>query len=116
MPLQKASNQHEIHTISTPTAPQTYLEISSSAFNHNVAHYKNKIGNHNNLAIVIKGNGYGHGLQHMAALCQQNPLVDWICVAQLSEGLALQSITKPILVLGYSDISPECAVGKDINF
>src|SRR5579871_4346076 len=104
----------------TPTSmvnnPQTYVEISSSAFNHNVSYYKNKIGLHNNLAVVIKGNGYGHGLQQMAQLCAQNALVDWVCVAQLSEALALQNITKPILVLGYSDVSPELAIGRNIHF
>lgn len=97
-------------------SPQTYLEISLSAFNHNAAYYKNRIGKHNNLAIVIKGNGYGHGLQQMATLCEQSPFVDWICVAQLSEALAIENVTKPILVLGYSDVSPEYAVNKNIHF
>lgn len=102
--------------ISPIAVPQTFLEISASAFNHNIAHYKNKIGLHHKLAIVIKGNGYGHGLQQIASLCEQNELVNWICVAQLSEALALQNITKPILVLGYSDIGPELAIGKNIHF
>lgn len=97
-------------------ASQTYLKLSTSAFNHNAAYYKNKIGKHNNLAVVIKGNGYGHGLQQIATLCEQSPFVDWICVAQLSEALALQNITKPILVLGYSDVSSEYAVNKSIHF
>jgi alanine racemase len=96
--------------------PQTWLDICSQSFNHNAAYYKNKIGKHNILAIVIKGNGYGHGLQQMATLCEYNKNIDWICVAQLSEALALQNITKPILVLGYSDVSPEYAVGKNIHF
>lgn len=115
--LQK-NNQLINHKTSTNAANtlQTYLEISASAFNHNVSYYKSKIGQHNNLAVVIKGNGYGHGLQQMAQLCQQNPLVDWVCVAQLSEGLALGDFTKPILVLGYSDVSPASAVGKNIHF
>lgn len=106
----------KIPIVGTEFLPQTYLEISTSAFNHNITYYKNKIGLHNKLAIVIKGNGYGHGLQQIANLCEKNEYVDWICVAQLSEALALQNITKPILVLGYSDVSPEYAVGKNIHF
>ncbi len=102
--------------ISTAPTPQTYLEIGTGAFNHNAAYYKNKIGHHNNLAVVIKGNGYGHGLHQIATLCEQNENVDWICVAQLSEALALQNITKPILVLSYSDVSPEYAVNRNIHF
>ncbi|HLC06876.1 MAG TPA: alanine racemase [Candidatus Babeliales bacterium] len=101
--------------ITSTTMPTTFVEVSTSSFNHNAAYYKNRIGRQNNLAVVIKGNGYGHGLQHIALLCQQNNLVDWICVAQLSEALALQNISKPILVLGYSDVSPEYAVNKNIH-
>lgn len=98
------------------TTAQTYLEISTSAFNHNAAYYKHKIGSHNKLAIVIKGNGYGHGLQQIASLCQQSNDVDWICVAQLSEALALENVSKPILVLGYYDVTPELAAHKNIHF
>ena len=96
--------------------PQTVIEISTSAFNHNITYYKNLIGTHNTLAVVIKSNGYGHGLQQMAHLCQQNNLVNWICVAQLSEALALNNITKPILILNYSDCAIENAVNKNIHF
>jgi len=109
-------NSYDSTRIIPITSPQTWLEISSCAFSHNVNHYKNVIGHHNKLAIVIKGNGYGHGLHQMALLCEHNNAVDWICVAQLSEALALQNITKPILVLGYSDVSPEYAIDKNIHF
>lgn len=97
-------------------SPRTLIEISKAAFDHNIAYYKNIIGAHNTLAAVIKSNGYGHGLHQIASLCQQNSLVDWLCVAYLSEALALKNITKPILVLGYSDCSIENAVGKNIHF
>lgn len=103
--------------IITPINNQTYLEINSSAFNHNVAYYKNKIGQQNSLAAVIKGNGYGHGLMQIALLCEQSEHINWVCVAQLSEALSLQNIvTKPILVLGYSDVNPEYAAYKNIHF
>lgn len=95
---------------------QTWLEISKTAFDHNIHYYKNIIGPANKLAVVIKSNGYGHGLQNMAQLCQDNTSVDWLCVAQLSEALALDNIIKPILVLGYSDACPKYAVGKNIHF
>lgn len=109
-------NSYIAPTFTTNNLPQTFLEINQTAFDHNVQYYKNLIGIHNKLAIVIKGNGYGHGLHEMAYLAQQNNLVDWLLVALLSEALALQNISKPILVLNYSDISPEYAVGKNIYF
>lgn len=100
----------------TSKKPQTWLEINAEAFNHNVSYYKNIIGPDNKLAAVIKGNGYGHGLHEMAYLCEQNKSIDWMCVAQLSEALALENISKPILVFNYSDISVKNAVGKNIHF
>ena len=98
------------------TPLQTVLEINKSAFDHNIAYYKSLIGAHNKLAIVIKGNGYGHGLPQIAYLCEQNNHIDWLCVAQLSEGLSLQNITKPILILGYGNGDPEEAIHKNIHF
>jgi alanine racemase len=107
---------HIIPNVIINTIPQTFLEISKTAFDHNIAYYKNLIGLANKLAIVIKGNGYGHGLSQIAYLCEQNSNVDWLCVAQLSESLSLQNISKPILVLGYSDVNPEEAINKNIYF
>lgn len=97
---------------------QTWLEISASALAHNSLHYKNLIGTNNKLAFVIKGNGYGHGMQQIATLCNQNPLIDYLCVAQLSEGLTLHAIGthKAILILGYSDVNPEKAINTNIEF
>lgn len=111
-----AINNHPSLNPEMTANPQTWLEISASAFNHNTAYYKNRIGQHNALAAVIKGNGYGHGLHQIAFLCEQNEHIDWLCVAQLSEALVLQNISKPILVLGYSDVSPAYAIGKNIHF
>jgi len=110
----------QIYPYTDPNAynknPQTFLEINKSSFDHNVAYYKNIIGHHNQLGAVIKGNGYGHGLEQMTFLCEQNNLVDWLLMVQLSEAIVLKNVTKPILILGYSDISPEYAVDKNIHF
>jgi len=96
----------------------TWVEISKTAIDHNINYYKNKIGMHNHLALVIKGNGYGHGLQTMGKICQDNPHVDYLCVAQLSEALTLTKagITKPILILGYPDNDSALAAHTSIEF
>jgi alanine racemase len=107
---------HNTTDITINTTPQTYLQINKTAFDHNITFYKQRIGTSNKLAIVIKGNGYGHGLPQIAYLCEQNNHIDYLCVAQLSEALSLHNITKPILILGYGDGEPEHAVGKNIHF
>jgi alanine racemase len=97
---------------------QTSVEVSQSAINHNIEYYKNKIGSANKLAAVIKGNGYGHGLQEMGYLCEKNNAVSLLCTANLSEALLLRSrnISKSILVLGYADCNPMYAIKKNIAF
>lgn len=105
-------NNTEMHNHST------WIEINKSAIYHNINYFKNKIGKSKKLAVVVKGNGYGHDLKVMGTLCQNNHDVDYLCVAQLSEAIILvtHGITKPILVLGYSNIDPIFALNKNIEF
>jgi alanine racemase len=85
------------------TEPQSFIELSTSAFNHNVTYYKKIIGHYKKIAAVIKGNGYGHGLVEMGQLCQNNSDIDYLCTINSTEALELRiaGITKPILILGY---------------
>ena len=80
----------------------TWVEISKSAINHNIAQYKKFIGD-KILAPVIKGNAYGHGIVEVGRICQENDLIAWLCVANLTEALLLRKhgIKKNILVLSY---------------
>ena len=78
---------------------------------------KNSTGNIVKYAIVVKGNGYGHGIKEVAQLCQESSYVDWICTISLSEALLLRShgITKPILSLSFIDDLPQKAIEHDIT-
>lgn len=113
----KKSSLGEIIQTNIITA-QTFIEISQTAINHNIAYYKKQIGNHNKLAVVIKGNGYGHGLIEIGAICQKNDSIDWLCTANLSEAITLDAsgVKKSLLVLGYTDKEPHHAIEKNIAF
>lgn len=95
----------------------TYIELNKSAFEHNAANYKSIIGA-GQLAIVVKSNAYGHGMFPIAELCQASPNVDWLCVANLSDALALHEhgIIKPILVMSCIDRDPAQAINTKIAF
>lgn len=99
-----------------PLKPHTWIELSSSAFAHNIAQYRHLIGPHKKLGVVIKSNAYGHGLEQIAQLSEQNRDVDWFCVALLSEALTLRSygVTKPILALTVIDEDPREAIRHNI--
>lgn len=96
--------------------PYSWLEINQSAIKHNISQYK-KIIDNNRLAVIIKGNAYGHGLIQMAHICQTNKTVDWLLVGNLSDALALRKngITKQILVLGYIDEDIANAAHQNID-
>lgn len=98
-------------------SPYTWIELNKLAFEHNVANYRSIIGN-GQLAAVVKSNGYGHGMFQIAQLCQESPNVNWLCVANLSDALALRThgITKPILVMSCIDRDPELAINTNIAF
>lgn len=98
-------------------SPLNWMEINATAFNHNIEQYKHIVGT-GNLAAVIKSNAYGHDMHLIAKLCEQNPHVDWLCVANLSDAIALraENITKPILILSYLDEDVHLAGLHDIDF
>ena len=84
---------------------RTWVEIDSSAFNHNIAQISALIGDGTALGVVLKADAYGHGLELMGRLCQENNTISWLFTAGLKEAIRLrqQGITKPILVLAYCD-------------
>ena len=92
------------------------IELSSSAFAHNVATYKKLIGSAD-LGIVIKANGYGHGFNEIILLTKDNPDIAWYFTASLSEALHIRSlgISKPILVMSIIDADPLLAFEQNIR-
>jgi alanine racemase len=101
-----------------PLKPHTWIELSQSAFAHNIGQYAQLINGRGDLAVVVKSNAYGHGMEQIAGLCQADPRVGWLCVAHLSEALTLRhkfGITKPILVLAVVDEDPREAIINDIT-
>lgn len=97
--------------------PTTWLELSKSAIEHNLAQYKNIIGS-SLLAPVVKSNAYGHGMKETAEICQNNINVDWLCISTASEALVLRNygFTKPLLVLSCIDVDPALIINHNIHF
>ncbi len=93
----------------------TWVEISSSALNHNIATYA-RIVAPAQLALLLKSNAYGHGIELVAQFADGNPHVALLALASLSEALQLRNlgIQKPILVLSFIDQNLELAVLHNI--
>lgn len=95
----------------------SWIELSKTAFDYNITLLRTIIGATVNLAVVIKGNAYGHGTTAIGQLCQENQNVDWLCTVSLSEALFMRErqITKPIVVLSFIDADPIDAMHHNID-
>lgn len=80
----------------------TYIEVNLDNINHNIKEIKKLIEDKTKLAIVLKANGYGHGAIEVCKNINKE-IVDYICVATLSEALEIRynNIDIPVLVMGY---------------
>jgi len=93
---------------------RTWVEINARALAHNIAQLKRCT--RALLAVVIKGNAYGHGLLCVAQLLETNPDVHMLCVAGTQEAIALKKagIKKNILAMSYIDCELRDVVEHDI--
>ena len=66
---------------------QTWLELSRAAMEHNIACYKQRIGDNTMLGVVVKSNAYGHGLLQVGGVCETNDNVSYICTGNVTEAI-----------------------------
>ncbi len=95
----------------------SWVEIDKKAFEHNISNYKAVI-KPASLACVIKSNAYGHGIEQIAKICDQNNSVDMLFVVSLHEALFLRSIgiSKPLFVLSIvADGNLQDAITQNIG-
>ncbi len=81
-----------------------YAEISLEAIGHNIREVKKRLPEGVKLLGVVKANAYGHGAVPVASYLENQ--VDYFATATIEEAVELRenSISAPILILGY--VSP----------
>ncbi|MGY6741747.1 MAG: alanine racemase [Cecembia sp.] len=50
----------------------SYIEISKSAYQKNIEFIKKEIGPTTQISIVVKGNAYGHGIENIVPMAEEN--------------------------------------------
>ena len=77
----------------------TRVEISRKAVSNNIKAFRSILSPNTRLAVAIKSNAYGHGIELMAKLAIENG-VDVLAVNSLEEALLLKKFSPtPILLL-----------------
>ncbi|MEZ0542159.1 bifunctional UDP-N-acetylmuramoyl-tripeptide:D-alanyl-D-alanine ligase/alanine racemase [Fibrella arboris] len=81
----------------------TVLHIDLDALTHNLNQYRQRVGSHTKIMVMVKAFAYGSGSAEVARLLQFHR-VDWLAVAYADEGVFLrqQGITLPIMVMNPS--------------
>ena len=79
-----------------------WVEIDAAALRNNIAEFKRRLRPGTRLGAVVKSNAYGHGMVEVARAASRAS-VDWLCVNNVDEGVALRKadVALPILVMGY---------------
>lgn len=96
---------------------KTWIELNSYALDHNIKQLKKIIGQIK-LGVVLKSNAYGHGIKEIGEFVQKNNDIEWICTSETQEAIFLRenNVTKPILVLAYTNEKMDLAISHDIHF
>lgn len=83
-----------------------WVDIDSSALEHNIQQFCNLIGFTKKIAIIVKANAYGHGILEISKLASKYG-ADWLGMNSLEEALFLREkgINLPIILLGYVPLS-----------
>ena len=81
----------------------TVLEINLDAVTHNLNYFRDKVGQHTKIMVMVKAFAYGSGSTEVANLLQFHG-VDYLAVAYTDEGVSLRQngIYLPIMVMNPS--------------
>lgn len=96
----------------------SYIELSQDALIHNTSQYRTILGSDAIIALVIKGNAYGHGMHEIARMAETISDINMLCTFLLSEALSLVQIgiTKPIMIMGYNNDDCKKAINTNIQW
>ncbi len=79
----------------------SWIEISQKAYCKNIDFFRSRVAKGTELSVVIKANGYGHGILEIAKLADKKG-ISTFCVNSLDEALVLKDggFLQNILILG----------------
>lgn len=103
--------------ITRQLSPPTWVEINPLALAYNIERFKSFIPAHAHLGVVVKANAYGHGLEEIGSLLNNNNHVSYLLVATLDEAIRLRTreVTKPVLVFNPVRTDVDIAVDYQID-
>ncbi len=97
----------------------SHIEISKSAFKKNIRYLREVAGNQTRISSVIKGNAYGHGVENIVPLAEENKLSHF-SVFSAQEALQVckvKSAESQVMIMGLLDDDEiEWAIEHHVEF
>ena len=83
----------------------SYIEISKSAYKHNIRYLRKVIGNNVVYSSVIKGNAYGHGIENMVPMAEEAGISHFsvFSAGEAYKANKVASSKSDIMVMGHLD-------------
>lgn len=85
--------------------PTSYIELSRSALENNIAFMRKEVGEDVRVSSVVKGNAYGHGIEEMVPMIEEAG-IDHIAVYNADEALRVCKVKKEgtaVMIMGMID-------------
>jgi alanine racemase len=97
----------------------SYIEISKSAYTKNIDFLKSDIGPKTEISVVVKGNAYGHGIENIVPMAEENGIRHFSTFSS-DEALRVYQVSKEcsqVMIMGMLDNSDlEDIIQKGISF
>ncbi|MDR4987395.1 MAG: alanine racemase [Bacteroidales bacterium] len=97
----------------------SFIEISKKAYRNNIQYLKKIIGEHAVFSSVIKGNAYGHGIEHIIPLAESNGVRNFSVFSAKEALEASKHIGKKskLVIMGLLDDDEiEWAIQNEVEF
>ncbi len=97
----------------------SYIELSKSAYRQNIKYIREIVGKDVRISVVVKGNAYGHGVEHIVPMAEKIK-INHFSVFSAAEALDVYNVASPksdIMIMGYtSDEQISWVIEKGIEF
>jgi alanine racemase len=96
-------------------AHKTWIEVNQRQYLENLRFFRSKLESPVNIALVVKSNAYGHGLEQIVGLALQEN-ISHFCVHSIDEAHRVRAIASEahVLIMGYIlDVEIEAAIAND---
>lgn len=97
----------------------SYIELSKKAYRNNIRFLRKVVGKNVKISLVIKGNAYGHGVEQIVPMAEENKMFHFSVFSafEAKKVIKYKSPKSEIMIFGYiADEQLEWVIDNQIEF